>query len=34
MVDVVLTLGMVVGLAATTAITLTLLAIAMNWIGR
>jgi len=25
---------MVVGLAATTAITLTLLAIAMNWVGR
>ena len=34
MVDVVLTLGMVIGIAATTAITLTLFAIAMNWVGR
>ncbi len=34
MVDIVLTMGMIVGLAATTAITLTLLAIAMNWVGR
>ena len=34
MVDIVLTMGMVVGLAATAGITLTLLAIAMNWIGR
>jgi len=34
MVDIVLTMGMVIGLVATTAITLTLLAIAMNWIGR
>lgn len=34
MVDMVLTMGMVIGLAATTAITLMLLAIAMNWIGR
>lgn len=34
MVDIVLTMGMIVGLAATAAITLTLLAIAMNWIGR
>ena len=34
MVDVVLTLGMVVGIVATTAITLTLFAIAMNWVGR
>jgi hypothetical protein len=34
MVDIVLTMGMIVGLVATTAITLTLLAIAMNWIGH
>ncbi len=34
MIDIVLALGMIVGLAATTAITLTLFAIAMNWIGR
>ena len=32
MVDIVLTRGLVVGLAATTAITLTLLAIALNWL--
>ena len=34
MVELVLTMGMIVGLAATSAITLTLLAIALNWIGR
>ena len=33
MVDIVLTMGMIVGLAASTAITLTLLAIALNWVG-
>ena len=34
MIDIVMAMGMIVGIAATTAITLTLLALAMNWVGR